>query len=170
MSSDLPVPQALHATGAYAAGSQLFIVSVEWTGSLGFLLEPKHTRVFTLANRDSDDIRRLSAEVRKFLSSIGVIKLAMRYSPDTKQYRPNPHVLKNEAAVQLIDGLTVDMVPSASVAAWMRREAPALPDFLDPIQAKLCRGTGMKAIELAVFAANFAEDQRYFKSADGAQT
>lgn len=168
MRSALPVPQALKATGAYASGSQLFIASVEWTGSLGFLLEPKHTRVFSLANRSSADIRRLSAEVGEFLTSTGVTKLAMRYSPDTKQYRPNPHVLKNEAAVQLIDGIDVNMVASASIAAWIRREAPTLPDYLDPVHAKLCRGTGLKAIELAVFAAHYANDPRYFSPADGA--
>ena len=167
--ANFPVPHAWQATGAYASGSQLFIVSVEWTGTLGFLLEPKHTRVFSLENRDSADIRRLSGEVREFLISTGVSKLAMRYSPDTKQYRPHAHVLKNEAAVQLIDGIAVNMVPSASIAAWVRREAPNLPDFLDPVHAKLCRGTGVKAIELAVFAAHFANDQRYFKSADGAR-
>lgn len=154
-------------TGAVAAGTKLHIVSLEWDEAFGYLLDPKLCAVFELEERSSAAIREVSCALQHFLWSSGITRLALRYSPDTKQYRPCPFVLKHEAALQLVPGVDVDLVANASVSAWVNREDPPLPVYPDPSIAKSNRGAIIKAIEIAAFAGHLARDPRYFPQVQG---
>lgn len=153
--------------GAVAAGPTLFIVSLKWDRQSGFVLDQAATRIFELEARDTAAIRLLDRQVTSLIAKTRIRHLALHYRPDTKQFRQHPHVLKIEAMLQLIPGLTVDLVAGASVSAWINREDPPLPGFAEPAQAKLQRGAGIKAIETAAFMAWFANDPRYFATARG---
>lgn len=141
------------ATGALAAGMHLFIMTIEYTADGTCCLKEDQTDVFELRERNADTTRDCAERIDKFLRSASIERIALRYKPDTGRYRPHPHALKLEAILQLAPSAKVELVASNSVLAWIKREAPELPRTLSLDLARLGRGAGEKAIEVAAYAA-----------------
>lgn len=147
------------ATGAMAAGTHLFIVTLEQASEGIFQLKADQTAVYELQERTAAASRQCAELIEHFLRVSAIRRVSLRYSPDTGQYRPHPHTLKLETILQLAPGVCVDLVPGNSVMAWVRREAPELPCLPSPDLMRVARGTGVRAIEMAAFAAATIADE-----------
>lgn len=147
------------ATGALAAGTHLFIVTLEQASEAVFQLKEEQTAVYELQERTTAATCQCAELIGRFLRASAIRRISLRYSPDTGQYRPHPHTLKLETILQLAPGVCVDLVPGNSVMAWVRREAPALPGLPRPDLTRVARGAGIRAIEMAAFAAAALVDE-----------
>ena len=84
------------------------------------------------------------------------------YDEHGQAYVPSPFAFKIETALQLVPGLTVQVVDAGSVTTWVNHGEPVLPAFAEGTGNATEANRRTRAVGMAVFAIAHANNSKYF--------
>lgn len=144
------------------AKPMLFVMSVEAAGMQRAAVNQRKSQAFELADRSASALRMLQVGVARFVGRAGIERLFLRASSDAGNHTPHAWNFKIEAALQLIDQVSVTFVNTQSVGAWVRRDEPQMPAFNPLIPGARWRDAQVRCLETALFVGAHSREARYF--------
>ncbi|GLS83083.1 DUF3010 family protein [Paraferrimonas haliotis] len=132
--------------GVELKSNEAVVTLLSFSGGL-FDLPPFRVRRITLLNsEDGESLRKFQFDFNKLMSDYQVDKVVIRQRPTKGRFAGSAVGFKMEAAIQLIDGLDVELISSNAVKTSLSH-TPLPIDF---------RETGLKAFQEAAFTTAFA--------------
>lgn len=132
--------------GVELKGNEAIICILSLTDGL---FEISNCRVSRLAIRDSEDseqLKKFQFDFAKLMADYQVTRVAIRQRPMKGKFAGGAVGFKLEAAIQLIDALQVEIMPSNEIREIIKR-SPLAIDF---------KATGLKQFQEPAFTTAFA--------------
>ena len=137
-------------SAAVSRGQVLAIATVERI-ERDLVLRPDMSGFYELRGREQGDLLDFSRIVAQSLEKWGVDQILVRISPPAGSFMAKAASYKIEAALQLMSGLTVDVVSSQAVSFWAEGFPVDLPQPAPEIGSKLGHHL-TSAIEAAAYS------------------
>lgn len=144
--------------GVELTGSEAIITLLTLSDGL-FDIPDCRQRKFTLSNADDQEqMQGFQFAFRKLMEDYGVNTAVIRQRPHKGKFAGSAVGFKMEAAIQLIEGLKVDLISSTEIKEQLKRN-PLIIDF---------RETGLKKFQEPAFTTAYCYLNKQYYAGDSA--
>lgn len=113
-------------SGAAAGGAALALITLVQSNDR-FEIDLRRSAHFVLRDETQESLRRLHAELVRFVSDTQIVDVVLRTRHRGGIYAVGPAVRRMEAALELVDGVTIRRVRDQSLSPWSKVHAHQLP-------------------------------------------